>query len=141
MQTIDTGSVDWWAASDEAIALHQQMIEAHCAFLEACSDASLAHDRYEASKQKWLEADSRQQSIWHRWLEERNGIAPQTHQNDQQSALHMPETYLDTQTRQAGQGIIEYTLILMLVAMVVLISLIWFGPQLSQIFQTITAGL
>lgn len=44
-------------------------------------------------------------------------------------------------TGQAGQGIIEYTLIIMLVAMVVLVALLFFGPQLSRIFSGITAGL
>lgn len=43
--------------------------------------------------------------------------------------------------RQAGQGLIEYTLIIMLVAMVVLVALMAFGPQLGNIFRGITAGL
>lgn len=84
MQTIHTEGTDWWAASDEAIALHQQMIEAHCAFLDACAAASVAYEQYEAQKQRWLEADSRQQSVWHRWLDERNGIGAKTRQNGQQ---------------------------------------------------------
>lgn len=40
-----------------------------------------------------------------------------------------------------GQGIIEYTLILVLVAMVVLLVLIIFGPQLGNAFSIITHGL
>ena len=40
-----------------------------------------------------------------------------------------------------GQGIIEYTLILVLVAMIVLLVLIIFGPQLGNAFSIITHGL
>lgn len=40
-----------------------------------------------------------------------------------------------------GQGIIEYTLILVLVAMVVLLVLIILGPQIGNAFSMITHGL
>lgn len=42
---------------------------------------------------------------------------------------------------QHGQGIIEYTFIIMLIALVVLIVLMAFGPALGNIFSGITAGL
>ena len=42
---------------------------------------------------------------------------------------------------ERGQGIIEYTLILMLVAMVVLLMLVIFGPQIGNAFSLITHGL
>ena len=42
---------------------------------------------------------------------------------------------------ERGQGIIEYTLILVLVAMVVLLVLIIFGPQLGNAFSIITHGI
>lgn len=43
--------------------------------------------------------------------------------------------------RRAGQGIIEYTLLLMLVAMVVLAILMLFGTQIGNAFSMITGGL
>jgi pilus assembly protein Flp/PilA len=42
---------------------------------------------------------------------------------------------------ERGQGIIEYTLILVLVAMVVLLVLIILGPQIGNAFSMITHGL
>ena len=42
---------------------------------------------------------------------------------------------------ERGQGIMEYTLILVLVAMVVLLVLIIFGPELGNAFSIITHGL
>jgi pilus assembly protein Flp/PilA len=42
---------------------------------------------------------------------------------------------------ERGQGIIEYTLIIMLVAMVVVFVLVIFGPQLGNAFSIITHGL
>lgn len=42
---------------------------------------------------------------------------------------------------ERGQGIIEYTLIIVLVAMVVVFVLVIFGPQLGNAFSIITHGL
>jgi Flp pilus assembly pilin Flp len=42
---------------------------------------------------------------------------------------------------ERGQGILEYTLILVLVAMAVLLVLIIFGPELGNGFSLITRGL
>ena len=42
---------------------------------------------------------------------------------------------------QRGQGLIEYTLIIMLVAMVVLAILMLFGTQIGNAFSMITGGL
>jgi Flp pilus assembly pilin Flp len=42
---------------------------------------------------------------------------------------------------ERGQGIIEYTFIIVLVAMVVLLILIVFGPELGNAFSIITHGL
>lgn len=42
---------------------------------------------------------------------------------------------------ERGQGIIEYTLIIVLVAMVVVFVLVMFGPQLGNAFSIITHGL
>lgn len=42
---------------------------------------------------------------------------------------------------EQGQGIIEYALILVLVAMVVIVVLVIFGPQIGDAFSNITHGL
>lgn len=42
---------------------------------------------------------------------------------------------------ERGQGIVEYTFIIVLVAMVVLLVLVIFGPQLGSAFSLITHGL
>jgi pilus assembly protein Flp/PilA len=42
---------------------------------------------------------------------------------------------------QRGQGLVEYALIIALVAVIVIAILIVLGPQIGQIFSTITAGL
>ena len=51
------------------------------------------------------------------------------------------ETCKVKQSGEHGQGIIEYTLILVLVAMAVLAVLMFFGPQLGNAFSLITHGL
>ncbi len=45
------------------------------------------------------------------------------------------------QSGERGQAIVEYVFILVLVAMVVLLVLIIFGPQLGGAFSNITHGL
>ncbi len=47
-------------------------------------------------------------------------------------------TYLP---REEGQGLVEYALILVLVAIVVIAILALLGPQISNIFSRITSGL
>jgi pilus assembly protein Flp/PilA len=42
---------------------------------------------------------------------------------------------------QKGQGLVEYALIIALVAIVVIAILILLGPQIGNIFSTITANL
>lgn len=42
---------------------------------------------------------------------------------------------------ERGQGIIEYTLIIVMIAMVVLLVLMIFGPTLGNAFSMITHGL
>jgi Flp pilus assembly pilin Flp len=44
-------------------------------------------------------------------------------------------------TGEGGQALIEYVFILVLVAMVVIVVLLVFGPQLGNAFSTITHGL
>jgi pilus assembly protein Flp/PilA len=43
--------------------------------------------------------------------------------------------------REEGQGLVEYALILVLVAIVVIAILALLGPQISNIFSRITSGL
>ena len=46
-----------------------------------------------------------------------------------------------TRSGEQGQALIEYTFLLILVAMVVLAVLLIFGPQLGNAFSMITHGL
>lgn len=43
--------------------------------------------------------------------------------------------------REEGQGLVEYALILVLVAIVVIAILALLGPQISNIFSRVTSGL
>ena len=43
--------------------------------------------------------------------------------------------------REEGQGLVEYALILVLIAIVVIVVLGLLGDQISAIFEEITAGL
>jgi pilus assembly protein Flp/PilA len=43
--------------------------------------------------------------------------------------------------REEGQGLVEYALILVLIAIVVIAALTLLGPQISQIFVDISEGL
>ena len=43
--------------------------------------------------------------------------------------------------REEGQGLVEYALILVLIAIVVIVVLGLLGTQISEIFEEITAGL
>ncbi len=43
--------------------------------------------------------------------------------------------------REKGQGLVEYALILVLVAIVVIAILVLLGPQIANIFSQITSGL
>ena len=43
--------------------------------------------------------------------------------------------------REAGQGLVEYALILVLVAIVVIAILTILGPQVGNVFSQITNGL
>ena len=42
---------------------------------------------------------------------------------------------------EKGQGLVEYALILVLVAIVVIAALTFLGPQIANIFERITANL
>jgi pilus assembly protein Flp/PilA len=57
--------------------------------------------------------------------------------------LKQEQSMLDRLFRRAarGQGLVEYALIIALVAVVVIGTLILLGPQISSIFQNITNNL
>ena len=42
---------------------------------------------------------------------------------------------------EKGQGLVEYALILVLVALVVLATLLILGPQIANVFSKVTNGL
>jgi pilus assembly protein Flp/PilA len=44
-------------------------------------------------------------------------------------------------SRRSGQGLVEYALILALVAIVVIATLVLLGPQIATIFQNISNNL
>jgi pilus assembly protein Flp/PilA len=43
--------------------------------------------------------------------------------------------------REQGQGLVEYALILVLVALVVIAILLLIGPQIANVFSKVTNGL
>ncbi|RMH00802.1 MAG: Flp family type IVb pilin [Chloroflexi bacterium] len=43
--------------------------------------------------------------------------------------------------RESGQGLVEYALVLVLVAIVVIAILTLLGPQIANVFSRITSGL
>jgi len=44
-------------------------------------------------------------------------------------------------SREEGQGLVEYALILVLVAIIVIAILMVLGPQIGNVFSRITSGL
>ncbi|HEU5201055.1 MAG TPA: Flp family type IVb pilin [Ktedonobacterales bacterium] len=48
---------------------------------------------------------------------------------------------LPMRNKEQGQGLVEYALIIALVAIVVIAILVLMGPQIGDIFSTITNGL
>ena len=43
--------------------------------------------------------------------------------------------------QEEGQGLVEYALVLMLIAIVVIAILIFLGPQIGSMFSAVTKGL
>ena len=43
--------------------------------------------------------------------------------------------------KEKGQGLVEYALIIVLVAIVVIVALMILGPRISNVFNTISATL
>ena len=48
---------------------------------------------------------------------------------------------MDAESNQFGQGLVEYGLILMLVAMVVIVIMALLGPAISNMFSNVVANL
>ena len=55
--------------------------------------------------------------------------------------LGPPVATLGPPARQEGQGLVEYGLILVIVAVVCVVSLVFFGDQLSSLLQLITSAV
>ena len=51
------------------------------------------------------------------------------------------EEMMQLRNRQKGQGLVEYSLIIALVAIIVIAILVLMGPQIGDIFSNITHGL
>ena len=49
--------------------------------------------------------------------------------------------FMQRRNAERGQGLVEYSLIIALVAIVVIAILVLMGPQIGNIFSTITNGL
>ena len=45
------------------------------------------------------------------------------------------------ETAEKGQGLVEYALILLLVALVVIVMLALFGPAVGNMFSTVTSSI
>ncbi len=43
--------------------------------------------------------------------------------------------------REEGQGLVEYALILVLIAIIVMLVMVLLGPQIANVFSRITSGL
>jgi pilus assembly protein Flp/PilA len=55
--------------------------------------------------------------------------------------LDFKKLFLKSAEEDEGQGLVEYALILFLVAVVVIAILILLGPQIGSIFSAVTKGL
>jgi len=56
--------------------------------------------------------------------------------------MHMMKVYAKSFfKKEEGQGMVEYALIIALIAIVVIAALILLGPQIAQIFENITDRL
>lgn len=51
------------------------------------------------------------------------------------------KNFLGQFSREEGQGLVEYALILVLIAIVVIVALKLLGGQVSNVFETITGNL
>jgi pilus assembly protein Flp/PilA len=55
--------------------------------------------------------------------------------------LDFKKLFLKSAEEDEGQGLVDYALILFLVAVVVIAILILLGPQIGSIFSAVTKGL
>ena len=139
---------DWQDAAERAHSLYNDVVSAKIEICEAETRLREAQQRYDTAVKQYEQAEATShQKFWADWMEAwQRGNSPQTHSEGAGVAFPMLPVSLDVQTRkrlqeQSGQGMIEYALILTLIALVVLVALLWFGPELSNIFSGITAGL
>jgi pilus assembly protein Flp/PilA len=55
--------------------------------------------------------------------------------------LDFKKLFKKNEEKEEGQGLVEYALILFLVAVVVIAILILLGPQIGSVFSAVTKGL
>ena len=55
--------------------------------------------------------------------------------------IDFKKLFKKNQEEKEGQGLVEYALILFLVAVVVIAILILLGPQIGSVFSAVTKGL
>ena len=55
--------------------------------------------------------------------------------------LDFKKLFKNNTQKEEGQGLVEYALILFLVAVVVIAILILLGPQIGSVFSAVTKGL
>ena len=141
-------SGDWIEAAERAHSLYNDVVTAKIEICEAETRLREARQRYDTAVQQYEEAEAAShQMFWSDWMEAwQRGNAPVRAPEAQEMAFRIQPVSLDVDTakrlqEQSGQGMIEYALILTLIALVVLVALMWFGPQLGNIFSNITASL
>jgi pilus assembly protein Flp/PilA len=59
----------------------------------------------------------------------------------EKTMLDFKKLFKKSEEKEEGQGLVEYALILFLVAVVVIAILILLGPQIGSVFSAVTKGL
>lgn len=145
-------SGDWIEAAERAHSLYNDVVTAKIEICEAETRLREAQQHYDTALHQYQQAEATSHRMfWSDWMEAwQRGNSPVRTPEAQGTVLPVRIVSEDGQVlwsaakrrqEQAGQGMIEYALILTLMALVVLVVLMWFGPALGNIFSNITAGL
>jgi pilus assembly protein Flp/PilA len=51
------------------------------------------------------------------------------------------DTYMKTSNREPGQGLVEYALIMLLVAIIVIVVLALFGPAIGNLYSSVIQNI
>ena len=143
---------DWIEAAERAHSLYNDVVSAKIEICEAETRLREAQQHYDTALHQYEQAEATSHRMfWSDWMEAwQRGNAPQTPPEAQGTVLPVRIVSEDGQVvwsaakhrqEQAGQGLLEYTLILMLVAMIVLAVLMVMGPAIGNFFSTITSGM